>query len=110
TIHDGERIASVLERSGGLLPDAYLPATVLIRQSIKQLQQQRLDEARERLQQSIVRIQMNPSQMGQMAGGPAAAQNPASSPATLNALEQVLTETEGQQAQGRLVIHMHPLN
>ena len=50
TIHDGERIASVLERSGGLLPDAYLPATVLIRQSIKELQQKRLDEARARLQ------------------------------------------------------------
>jgi protein involved in polysaccharide export with SLBB domain len=113
TIHDGERIASVLERSGGLLPDAYLPATVLIRQSIKELQQKRLDEARQRLQQSIVRIQMNPgtvSQMSQMTGGPAAAQNPATSPTTLNALEQVLTETESQQAQGRLVVRMHPLN
>jgi protein involved in polysaccharide export with SLBB domain len=113
TIHDGERIASVLERSGGLLPDAYLPATVLIRQSIRQLQQQRLDEARARLQQSIVRIQMNPgtiSQISQATGNMAAAQNPATSPTTLNALEQVLTETEGQQAQGRLVVHMHPLN
>ncbi|MGB3552966.1 MAG: SLBB domain-containing protein [Candidatus Binatus sp.] len=113
TIHDGERIASVLERSGGLLPDAYLPATVLIRQSIKQLQQKRLDEARQRLQQSIVRIQMNPgtiNQISQMNNGAAAAQNPATSPTTLNALEQVLTETEGQQAQGRLVVHMHPLN
>ena len=113
TIHDGERIASVLERAGGLLPDAYLPATVLIRQSIKELQQKRLDEARERLQQSIVRIQMNPSTMNQMAADgqqPGSSQNPATSPATLNALERVLTETEGQQAQGRLVIHMHPLN
>jgi protein involved in polysaccharide export with SLBB domain len=113
TIHDDERIASVLERSGGLLPDAYLPATVLIRQSIKELQQKRLDEARERLQQSIARIQVNPStmsQLSQVAGGPAAAQNPATSPTTLAALQHVLTDTEGQQAQGRLVIHMHPLN
>ncbi len=109
TIHDGERIASVLERSGGLLPDAYLPATVLIRQSIRELQQKRLDEARERLQQSIVRIQMNPGTMNQMASSQGD-QNPATSPTTLNALEHVLTETEGQQAQGRLVIHMHPLN
>ncbi|MGH7924745.1 MAG: SLBB domain-containing protein [Candidatus Binatus sp.] len=109
TIHDGERIASVLERSGGLLPEAYLPATVLIRQSIKELQQKRLDEARERLQQSIVRIQMNPGTMNQLAQTQGS-QNPATSPQTLNALERVLTETEGQQAQGRLVIHMHPLN
>jgi protein involved in polysaccharide export with SLBB domain len=111
TIHDGERIASVLERSGGLLPDAYLPATVLIRASIKELQQKRLDEARERLQASIVRIQMNPGTMNQLtAAQNPQNQNPASSPQTLNALERVLTETEGQQAQGRLVIHMHPLN
>jgi protein involved in polysaccharide export with SLBB domain len=111
TIHDGERIASVLERSGGLLPDAYLPATVLIRQSIKELQQKRLDEARARLQQSIVRIQMNPGTMNQLTQSQNPQnQNPATSPQTLNALERVLTETEGQQAQGRLVIHMHPLN
>ncbi len=111
TIHDGERIASVLERSGGLLPEAYLPATVLIRQSIKELQQKRLDEARERLQASIVRIQMNPGTMNQLAATQNPQnQNPATSPQTLNSLERVLTETEGQQAQGRLVIHMHPLN
>jgi protein involved in polysaccharide export with SLBB domain len=109
TIHDGERIASVLERAGGLMPEAYLPATVLIRQSIKELQQKRLDEARARLQQSIVRIQMNPGAMNQMAQSQGT-QNPATSPQTLNALEHVLSETEGQQAQGRLVIHMHPLN
>jgi protein involved in polysaccharide export with SLBB domain len=106
TIHDGERIASVLERAGGLLPQAYLPATVLIRQSIKQLQQKRLDEARARLQESIVRIQMNPSAVAQNNQQ----QNPATSPQTLTTLERVLSETEGQQAQGRLVIHMLPLN
>jgi protein involved in polysaccharide export with SLBB domain len=111
TIHDGERIASVLERSGGLLPDAYLPATVLIRHSIKELQQKRLDEARERLQQSIVRIQMNPGAMNQLnATQSPQNQNPATSPQTLSSLERVLSETEGQQAQGRLVVHMHPLN
>ena len=109
TIHDGERIASVLERSGGLMPDAYLPATVLIRQSIKELQQKRLNEARARLQQSIVRIQANPGTMNQLAQSQGN-QNPATSPQTLDMLERVLTETEGQQAQGRLVVHMHPLN
>jgi protein involved in polysaccharide export with SLBB domain len=111
TIHDGERIASVLERSGGLLPEAYLPATVLIRQSIKEVQQKRLDEARARLQESIVRIQMNPGTMNQLAATQnPQSQNPATSPQTLTALERVLSETQGQQAQGRLVIHMHPLN
>ena len=83
TIHDGERIASVLEQvAGGLLPQAYLPATVLIRQSIKHLQQKRLDEARARLQESIVRIQMNPSAVAQTNQQ----QNPATSPQTLTTL------------------------
>ena len=111
TIHEGERIASVLERAGGLLPDAYLPATVLIRQSIKELQQKRLDEARQRLQESIIRIQMNPGAMNQLeqTQNPSS-QNPAYSAQTLNTLQQVLSQTEGQQAQGRLVIHMHPLD
>lgn len=110
TIHEGERIASVLERSGGLLPDAYLPATVLVRQSIKQLQQKRLDEARHRLQESVVRIQMNPGAMNQLSQSQNPNQNQNNSAATLGMLERVLAETEGQQAQGRLVIHMHPLN
>lgn len=110
TIREGERLASVLERAGGLLPDAYLPATVLIRQSIKELQQKRLDEARERLQKSIVLTQMSPGltgQLSQAAGSPG--QNSAN-PAALSALAHVLAETEGQQAQGRIVIHMHPLS
>ena len=54
---------------------------------------------------------MNPGTMNQLtATQNPQNQNPATSPQTLNSLERVLTETEGQQAQGRLVIHMHPLN
>jgi protein involved in polysaccharide export with SLBB domain len=110
TIHEGERIASVLERSGGLLPDAYLPATVLIRQSIKELQQKRLNEARQRLQESIVRIQMNPSAMNQLQSANNNNQNQTNNAAAMGTLQRVLTETEGQQAQGRLVLRMHPLD
>lgn len=104
TIHDGERIASVLERCGGLMPDAYLPATVLIRQSVKQLQQQRLNEARTRLQEAIVRVKMNPTMS--MNGTPDNSANGA----TLGMLQQVLSQSENQQAQGRLVVHLKPID
>jgi hypothetical protein len=51
---------------------------------------------------------MNPGALSQVTQN----QNPNQASAnanTMNMLERVLTETEGQQAQGRLVIHMHPL-
>jgi protein involved in polysaccharide export with SLBB domain len=109
TIHDGERIASVIERSGGLLPDAYLPATVLIRQSIKREEQERLDEARRRLRAQVAHLQMNP-QLLTASAQQANPQNSAMQAQTLQMVERVLSETEGQQASGRLVIHMHPLD
>lgn len=109
TIHDGERIAGVIERAGGLLPEAYLPATILIRQSIRREQQQRLDEARHRLQAQVAHLQMNPQllQASTQQPNPQAAAMQAQ---TLNMVERVLAETESQQASGRLVIHMRPLD
>jgi protein involved in polysaccharide export with SLBB domain len=109
TIHDGERIASLLERAGGLLPEAYLPATVLIRQSIKELQQQRLDEARHRLQEAILRAQMKTSTAA-MQSGSDQSKNMMNSPEAIATMEKVLSDTQNQQAQGRLVIHMRPLD
>jgi protein involved in polysaccharide export with SLBB domain len=109
TIHDGERIASVIERAGGLLPDAYLPATVLIRQSVKREEQERLDEARRRLRAQVAHMQMNPTLLTASAQQ-ASPQNAAMQAQTLQMVERVLSETEGQQASGRLVIHMHPLD
>jgi protein involved in polysaccharide export with SLBB domain/AraC-like DNA-binding protein len=109
TIHDGERIASVLERAGGLLPEAYLPATVLIRQSIKELQQQRLDEARHRLQESILRAQLKTASAA-MQSGSDQSKNMMNSPEAIATMEKVLSDTQNTQAQGRLVIHMRPLD
>lgn len=104
TIHDGEHIASVLERCGGLMPDAYLPAAVLIRQSVKELQQQRLNEARTRLQEAMVRVKMHPTMS--MNGSPDNSTNDA----TLGMLQQVLAQSDKQQAQGRLVVHLKPID
>ena len=53
SIHEGERLASLLERCGGMLPDAYPPGAIFIRQSVKELEQKRLNEARQQLQEAI---------------------------------------------------------
>jgi protein involved in polysaccharide export with SLBB domain len=106
TIHAGERIATVLERCGGLMPDAYLPAAVLIRQSVKEMQQARLNQARTRLQEAILRAKMNPGTSATLSQTPDNSGNDA----TLTMLQQVLSQSESQQAQGRLVVHLKPLD
>ena len=101
SIHEGERLASLLERCGGMLPDAYPPGAIFIRQSVKELEQKRLNEARQQLQEAIARYQLMP----------AALEEDKSSnvdPHALEMLQKVLEETESQQAQGRLVIHLQP--
>ncbi|MFZ1887961.1 MAG: SLBB domain-containing protein [Candidatus Binataceae bacterium] len=108
TVHEGERIASVLERAGGLMPDAYLPAAILIRQSVKELQQERLDQARGRLREAIARAQLTPTVAS--AASPPAPGQPNENSQGLTMLQQVLQQSEGQQAQGRLVIHLKPLD
>ncbi|HYB91446.1 MAG TPA: SLBB domain-containing protein [Candidatus Binataceae bacterium] len=114
TIHEGERIASVLERCGGLLSDAFLPAAVLIRQSVRQAEQERLDQARQRLEEAILRARLNPSPFAPTTGLAGGANGIAAAPGadaqSVAILERVLAESEGRQAQGRLVIHLKPLD
>ena len=102
SIHEGERLASLLERCGGMLPDAYPPGAIFLRQSVKEIEQKRLNEARQQLQEAIARYQLMP----------AALEDDKSSnvdPHALEMLQQVLDQTESQQAQGRLVIRMQPI-
>jgi protein involved in polysaccharide export with SLBB domain len=98
-VHEGERLASVIERAGGLRPDAYLPASVFIRQSVQQIEQQRLNEGRARLQEEAARLALAPPQPGQQSNNTAA----------LTTIQQVLASTESQQAVGRVVLHLTTL-
>jgi protein involved in polysaccharide export with SLBB domain len=93
-IHEGERLDSILERCGGLREDAYLPATVFIRKSVKELEQQRLDESRQRLQAEVARLSLMPTQTG-------ASDN---SKANLGMVQRLLADTNGQQAVGRIAL------
>ncbi len=101
-IREGERLDSVLERSGGLRTDAYLPASVFIRQSVQQIEQLRLNESRTRLKEEAARLALMPSQAGQGQQG--------NNTQGLAMMQQVLASTEGQQAIGRIVIHLSTLS
>jgi len=103
TVHAGERLAALLQRCGGVLPDAYLPGVVFIRQSVKELQQERLDESRKRIQEDVARLQLTPTSLnGDNETKTATAQ-------AMLGLQRVLSETENQQAQGRIVLHLRSL-
>src|SRR5262249_6862469 len=53
TIREGERMASLLARCGGFLPNAFPRGIVFTRRSVKAIEQERLDDARAQLQQSV---------------------------------------------------------
>lgn len=103
TVHAGERLDSLLQRCGGALPDAYLPGTIFVRQSVKELQQQRLDESRKRVQEDVARLQLMPTSFG------SDNESKAANAQALLGLQRVLSETENQQAQGRIVLHLRSL-
>jgi protein involved in polysaccharide export with SLBB domain len=107
TIHEGERLASLLERCGGMMPDAYPPGAIFVRQSIKQIEQKRLDEARQQLQEAIARYELQPAGLDQDQNQ---AQNSKVDPTSMIMLQKVLDQSQSHQAQGRLVIHLRPLD
>jgi protein involved in polysaccharide export with SLBB domain len=100
TVHAGERLDSLLQRCGGVLPDAYLPGVVFIRQSVKELQQERLNESRKRIEEDVARLQLMPTSLTNDNESKAATAQ------AMLGLQRVLAETENQQAQGRIVLHL----
>lgn len=98
-IFEGERLDSLLEQCGGLRFDAYLPATVFIRRAVKRQEQERLDESRRHLQADAARLSLMPRKAG-------AADNSAQS---LALVQQVLADTQSEQAVGRIVLHLDSL-
>jgi len=100
-ISEGERLSHVLQACGGLRTDAYLPAIVFVRQSIKQVEQQRLDESLVRMRQNVSRLALTPRASGE----PESAERATA----LASMQQVLSDTAGQQATGRVVLNASSL-
>jgi len=103
-IHASERLSDLLIQCGGLRPDAYLPATVFLRTSVQQIQQQRLNESRGRLQLALVRASLTPAQSD--------ANSPTTTPTAqerlmeMAQLQTMLDSAMSSQAMGRMVLHL----
>jgi polysaccharide export outer membrane protein len=55
-IEEGERLSNLIERFGGFLEDAYLPAAVFQRRDIKTLQTEQLDRMSDQLDADLARL------------------------------------------------------
>jgi protein involved in polysaccharide export with SLBB domain len=100
-IRDGEHLSELVHESGGLRADAYIPATVFERQSVKEMQQVRLDESRARLKQDMVRVALTPQQT--------TTENASDKAAVVAMVRQILEETSGQGAVGRISLNINSL-
>ncbi len=54
TITKGETVSSLIERAGGFTEKAYLKGAVFTRESVRELQQKKLDESIDRLEQEML--------------------------------------------------------
>ncbi|MBE0557105.1 MAG: SLBB domain-containing protein, partial [Proteobacteria bacterium] len=54
TVHKGEKLSSLIERAGGYTANAYLRGAVFTRQSVREIQQQGLEEMARRLEKELI--------------------------------------------------------
>jgi protein involved in polysaccharide export with SLBB domain len=103
SVRPGETLRSVVERAGGLTPNAYLFGSVFTRESARVLQQRRMDEAIHtmvlQMQRGNLALAASPIATGQDLAGIAAAQS--SEQALIAQLQQV-------RATGRIVLAFKP--
>ncbi|MDI9244987.1 SLBB domain-containing protein [Marinobacter sp. CHS3-4] len=64
TIRDGETLAEVLQRAGGLTTNAFPEGAVFTREKLRRLEAQRLQEAEERLQGDLLGVQLEGDDLG----------------------------------------------
>jgi protein involved in polysaccharide export with SLBB domain len=99
-IRSGERLSSLLQRAGGLLPTAYPPAAVFEREEVRELQYKSRQELIQRLEQESTVVKTAASTSG--------TEEAALQQAALQQRQRVLDALRRAPVSGRLVIHLRP--
>jgi protein involved in polysaccharide export with SLBB domain len=101
SVHSGETLRSLVERAGGLTPNAYLYGSVFTRESTRMLQQRRMDETVQRmiLQMQRGTLALATSGTAQDVGGAASAQA---------SIQGLITQLQLVRATGRVVFAFKP--
>jgi polysaccharide export outer membrane protein len=102
-IEEGERLSDLIERFGGFLDDAYLPAAVFTRKEIRRLQEEQLERMASQLESDLARLSA-PST------GSRSASDIARRDAALAAASQLVAELRSTAAIGRMVIQLAEAN
>jgi protein involved in polysaccharide export with SLBB domain len=103
SVHPGETLRQIVERAGGLTPNAYLYGSEFTRESARAVQQARIDEYVQSLSMQVQRSTVA------LATSPAvAAQSLASGSAAQNSVQNILTSLRQIRATGRIVLQVNP--
>ena len=98
-IEEGERLSRVIQRFGGFLEEAYLPAAVFAREQVRGIQAEQLDRMAEQLEADLARLSVsNPRNTSNT--------DVARRQMALEVGNQLLTELRNAKASGRLVISL----
>lgn len=97
-IEEGEHLSSLIERFGGFLEDAYLPAAVFRRSDIKSLQREQLDRMAAQLEADLSRLSVAPTR--------SSSSDQARRQAALEAGRELATRLKSIEATGRMVIDL----
>ena len=102
-IYKGERLSSVIERAGGFSDLAYLPGAKLTRESLRELQQKRMDEALSKAEQVVTKKQSD------LVSIAASKEEADSAKMALDGLQRNLELLKNKRAEGRLLIDIGSL-
>jgi polysaccharide biosynthesis/export protein len=101
TLIPGERLSDLIQRAGGLTGEAYLPAAQFYRESVRELQQDRIDE-------SLKRLETESKLAAQRYAAEAAAtgETATDAKAELTRVERLVSTLATARAKGRMVIRI----
>lgn len=99
-IYKGERLSSVIKRAGGFTDKAYPKGAKFTRETVRKLQQQRMEEALTRAQEDIL------SKKTTSLSAAASKEELEAGKASLDALERSIAVLKTKKAEGRMIISL----
>ncbi len=99
-IYKGERLSAVIARAGGFTDKAFPKGAKFTRETLRALQQQRMDEALERAQNEII------SKKSAAISAAASKEELEATKSSLDALERSIAVLKTKKAEGRLIISL----
>jgi protein involved in polysaccharide export with SLBB domain len=99
-IYKGERLSDVIARAGGFTDNAYIRGAKFTRESVRKLQQERMDEALARAQEQVI------SKKTTSLSAAASKEELEAGKATLEGLERSIAILKAKKAEGRMIIKL----